>query len=312
MSGTPVSPPPRTSDAILDVYADQIKAIKKRAPKAVEGLYIQAEQTANTAIELFMQDLPLYKEYLPSDTLGELEEQRLQLNYQKSVLERALKRSRKSRWTPLLFVTRRIRTEAELYQDLAESFQFKLKTASQDARIKRIAEVVTIVHPDDMDRRNAVTEFHESRDEGEALGSSNRPTMDRNSSEGDTPTRFGLIAPWDEEQQTFVNSSGQDVTNNQVAQGDRIALLQAYVENLSSEEPDTDSVMIHDSTSTFGDGLSVLQASPSPRRTEFDHEQIENQSHDSAPDTTQAGSLGLLSSVMTLLKGAIVSSGSKT
>jgi hypothetical protein len=61
----------------LEVHADQIQAIKKRAPPIVQGIYIQAEQTMEVCAGLFTENVHLIRDELGEDRVAELERQRI-------------------------------------------------------------------------------------------------------------------------------------------------------------------------------------------------------------------------------------------
>ncbi|EIN06246.1 hypothetical protein PUNSTDRAFT_145541 [Punctularia strigosozonata HHB-11173 SS5] len=157
-------------DVILDVYVDQVEAIKKMTPWGFEGIYVKTERTAENCMNLFSQELPIYKDHLPVDSFKTLETARLQVSTARSSLLSNLKNARQAKgqpfWKKPILIITKPRDEVRVHHELTETFRELLMTASREARDQhRRAEVfAAVVH---MERNHIVTEMHESRNRNE-------------------------------------------------------------------------------------------------------------------------------------------------
>ncbi|EIN06251.1 hypothetical protein PUNSTDRAFT_122089 [Punctularia strigosozonata HHB-11173 SS5] len=201
-------------DVILDVHADQIKSMKKLTPWGFEGIYCKTEKTVGQCMDLFSQELPVYTAHLPSETLRGLEDMLDDVNLRRDALESELRAARKAPlWKRRYLIITTARNENQAYRQAAEKFRRRLLTASDFARRKkRYSECdVAIVHSEDLKLRHTVTKNHGNHTEAEA--GNNRPGVVVMGPDGTSPTVFDLAAPWDNKRETYLDSSGNALSN---------------------------------------------------------------------------------------------------
>ncbi|EIN06248.1 hypothetical protein PUNSTDRAFT_115551 [Punctularia strigosozonata HHB-11173 SS5] len=266
-NGSIPSPPQR--DVILDVYDDQVNAIKKLTPWGAAGIYIKTEKTAENCMNLFSQELPLYKDHLSADTFDALEKTKLRVSTARDSLVSKLKRAREVTgepfWKKPILVVTRSRDEIHAYRELTETFREVLMTASREARDKhRRAEVfAAVVHEEDMERNHIVTEMHESRNRNKTSQSSDRQENIDIPSNGTSPTRYDLAAIYNSKTGQYTDCNGNPLLHAPGAEPVRNAIIQACSQHLAREEA------LLQSDTKMGTLPKEDVASPMPRREEI-------------------------------------------